>query len=389
MHCSPRVLKQGVRLFAVLLALLLGARSAVAVVVPDMFTAVVPVAAQSPEEFARGAATGMEQVLVRLTGRTDITTVPAIKAALRTADVYLLQFRYEGQSDQGVLLNVSFDQPLLEKLLRDNKIPLWPADRVPVAVWLILEDASGERSLVNPDSQPALTAALDAVALRRGLVLRYPLLDLADATRIDPLVAWDNRDAKPFIEASVRYEAPAVLVGRFTATSVATDAASYAGSWQMADAQGEKSLNLDDGAWDKHAELGITIAAEILAARYAIAPVAIAGEGTLIEVSNITSFNAYNALLTSVKSLTAVQQVMPQAIDADRVTLRIVAEGQLNQLIDALNRLPALQSLQPAAAPVADPALNPAIDPAAVPAPAPTPTPEAPAAGPLRYQWRG
>jgi hypothetical protein len=330
----------------------------------------------------------MEQVLVRLTGRTDVASESAIKAALRTADVYLLQFRYEGQSDQGVLLNVSFDQPLLEKLLRDAKIPLWPADRVPVAVWIMLEDATGERVLVNTDNQPALTAALDAVALRRGVVLRYPLLDLADATRVDPLIAWDDRDPKPFLAASERYEAPAVLIGRFTATSSVADVSSYAGSWQMADAQGEKSVTLAEGAWDVQANLGASLATEILAARYAIAPVAIAGEGTVIEVSNVTDFAAYNGVLQAVKSITAVRQVVPKLIDNDRVSLQIVAEGQLAQLVDALNRLPSLESLQSAPVSVA-----PVVDPAApVAAPAPTSTPAAVPAlptGPLQYRWRG
>lgn len=329
-----------VSLFAILiLSMLLPTMSAQAVMVEDIFTAVIPVKAQTPEEFSNGAAIGLEQVLVRLTGKADISRESAIQSALRVADMYLVQFRYEGQSEQGVLLNLSFDQAQVEKLLRDAKIAIWPVDRVPVVVWMVLEDEEGEKALVNADTHPELADALDLSASRRGLVLRYPLLDLAD-TRVDPVATWDNRDVKLLLEASERYDSSTVLVGRF---KVLGDA--YEGSWQIADAENEKSMTLGSAAWDKQAELGINLATDTLVARYAIAPAPIAGDGTIVEVSHINDFAAYTALLESVRSISAVRQVFPQKIDGDRVSLKIVAEGQLNQLIDSLNRLPKLESV--------------------------------------------
>jgi hypothetical protein len=243
---------------------------------------------------------------------------------------------------------------------------------------MVLEDSTGERTLINPENQPALTVALNAVAQRRGLILNYPLLDLADASRIDPLVIWDDRNAKLILEASERYDAGAVLVGRFTETA----AGIYSGSWQIADSKGEKSLTLAANPWEAQANLGVGLATEMLATRYAIAPVAIAGKGTVVEVTNITNFAAYNALLQSVKTIAAVRQVVADSIEGDRVVLRIVAEGQLAQLVDALNRISNLQAEAVMNAPAALPV---AVDPAvAVQTAVPQTT-----SGPLRYRWRG
>jgi hypothetical protein len=81
------------------------------------YQARVPVASQAPEEFRRAAAAGLVEVLARISGRADVTGLPAVAQAQGNPDRYVEQFRYEPLPEGGLLLDLRFAPVTVQGLL--------------------------------------------------------------------------------------------------------------------------------------------------------------------------------------------------------------------------------------------------------------------------------
>lgn len=106
-----------------LLALLVAtAVRAQAPVPASPYQALVPVTQQVPAEFTRAAGVGLAEVLVRISGRSDIAGAPRISQAMAEADRYVEQFRYDRAEDGSLLLNLQFAPRTIGELLRGSGV---------------------------------------------------------------------------------------------------------------------------------------------------------------------------------------------------------------------------------------------------------------------------
>ena len=304
-------------------------------VVPGLYRVEVPVAQQSAQALQRAAAEGLEQVLVRISGQRDLSGNAEIRQALSQADRYLEQYQYlrrEPEPEGGpptepeLLAEVAFEQQEVEQLLRRAGLPIWSPNRPTVLVWLVMDDARG-RALVNSETHPQLVKALRAEARRRGLALKFPLLDLEDTAALSVEELWAMRD-EAVARASERYDPGAVLMGRVSRVS----SGQLLGGWRFLFAG--DSYSIDAQAQDAAAFVAPAVdrAADALAAEYAIWPVKIAEEGLLLRLTGVTDFHDYAQAMDYLQRTPAIQEVDVLRVEGDELLLRLVAEGQLEQL---------------------------------------------------------
>lgn len=104
----------------------------------------VPVSARTQHLAEQAIDDAFTILLIRLTGRTDVMQEPSLSGLQALAQAHVNQFTYTEREDQKGnitdLLVVSFTRDSVETLLRENKLPLWPADRPSILLWLTIHD---------------------------------------------------------------------------------------------------------------------------------------------------------------------------------------------------------------------------------------------------------
>jgi hypothetical protein len=173
---------------------------------------------------------------------------------------------------------------------------------------------------------------LDAAAAR-GLPLVLPLVDAEDLQLVNFADLWGDF-TDPVLEASRRYRADAVLIGRARGSDPET-------------AQVRWSLLIGDERidWNGSVASGPDEAAELLAARLA------AGPGTaramLVAVDGIDSLASYGNVTQYLSALSNVDACEVVEVSGDRVLYNLRVRGDADQLmrVIALRRL--LQPVDP------------------------------------------
>lgn len=214
-----RIVEFGCRLT---LVLILTAGPASAAEVQDLYEAEVPVSGQQLKERERALRTALLQVLVKVSGGRAVTQDPGVKKALRTPSQYVQQYRYRSvYADRGTagaaarptrLLWAQFDRQAVNRLLREQNLPIWGKARPAVLVWLAVE-RGGRRLLVGSDDPSTIPSVLERRALARGLPLVIPLLDLEDQSRLRVSDVW-GEFTDSIVSSSQRYQSDVVLVAR-------------------------------------------------------------------------------------------------------------------------------------------------------------------------------
>ena len=100
---------------AILLSILVLAGEA-ATIPPDLNTAVVPVASQSPADLHQALVIALNQVLVKLSGNSQITALPGMTQQLANVEKFVQTYHYDGPTVQ-----VTFDQHALITLWLKEK----------------------------------------------------------------------------------------------------------------------------------------------------------------------------------------------------------------------------------------------------------------------------
>lgn len=275
----------------------------------------------------------MQQVLVKLSGDSNIATMSGAEEIIKRAQQFVQQFRYKravttkiGVQGETELL-VKFDETALNNEIRNYALPLWGQERPAVLVWMALDNAAG-RNIVSMEDNPDIIELVDATAANRGIPLLFPLMDLEDTGRMNISDLWGDFE-QPIVAASARYQSDAIAVGRITQGGTA----GWQTQWTLyMDQQVSRwsTQNIDVAPALKEA---INLLADALAERY----VNSGSSGTElfeIEVSNITTHDDYARTLTYLETLQSVTQVMVKSVMPEQVKFALVSHGGQ----DALDR---------------------------------------------------
>ncbi|MCH8301486.1 MAG: DUF2066 domain-containing protein [Proteobacteria bacterium] len=334
----PRALS--VQLAIGLVALSLCAAAA-AVEMNSLYTVEVPLDANDPDAQNLAYQTALTEVLVRVTGTT------AIAESGQIAELFPNPVRYVRQYQPGAddTLLVSFDGAAIENVLRQAGAPLWGHDRPLTMIWIAVDWGQGEREIVAADDPQRVSAdarSIDrnrllrervaAVAGRRGIPVLFPLLDIEDLENISFSDIWGGFDDL-LLQASARYGAESVLVGRIRTESLQMNR----WTWYF----GDERAN-----WNGETGEIINLLADSLAARFVVdsrSPM----ETIRLTISGIGSVDAFGQVQRFVENLRGIDEIMIDTVAGDRIVYKVRIQGGMERLQRALELSNVLELVDP------------------------------------------
>lgn len=309
----------------------------------NLYEAKVPVAEQNADIQSQAIKTGFNDVLARVSGDADIAKKPAINTALGTAQTYLQQFSYIQDTTGQRYLMMTFQEPAVRGLLQQAGEPVWGTDRPRVLAWVAIDGQQG-KALLGNQSFDDYSRGLTQEALRMGLPLQLPLMDLEDLSNVSFDDVWQNRGSV-LQKASARYSTSILLVGKITAPTAQGGA--WQGNWIL-------SKNGQDTTWTTTASSAEQATAQAadwvshqLAGTYALAAKD-SGETQhiLLAVYGVNGLESYNKISAYLSQLSSVKSLETASLSPDHVIFNITS-GQdsagLSQAIAVDNTLVPLQ----------------------------------------------
>ncbi len=195
-------------LFLLVLALLLPAAAFAQTVA--IYEADAPILSEDARDRDQGARTAFRRVLVKASGDTSVATAPELEMLMSGLNAIVtgeesrqvVENNAVGQPESRLVLRVRFDAEAIRKVLGQLGRPLWPEQRPPMMVWLVVDD--GTRKQIASSTQVQALGALTARADERGLTVQLPNMDNVDQGRVDAVTLWDA-PLKAVVGASGRY----------------------------------------------------------------------------------------------------------------------------------------------------------------------------------------
>ena len=265
-----------------------------------------------------GARQALERVLLERSGDRDLLTHPVVAAALETARSSLSLYQFE-LIDGQMRFVAQIDPATIESMIKEANGTLWAEPPPPVLLWLVIDDLDGRRFGNTPMEQP-LWEALEKAFAELGVVLRQPLYDLPDALLVSPDTLW-RQDFGPIVEASERYGARQILMGRLIALS----SGRYIGEWIYRDEAAEQSISVQAASTPALIEPGLTLAMSEIRRQYAVALSKSSDQGVLrVSVRNVVSVEDYKAVTNLIAGIRTLEHVRPVAVEGDTLTLELL-----------------------------------------------------------------
>ena len=301
----------------------------------DLYEGEVVVDSQGADDRAAALPRALAQVFVKLTGDVGAAREPLLASRLADAQRLLQQYRYRqdvvpegGTARTRLFLIARFDPVGVDTLLADAGRSVWPQPRPTPLLWLAIDDGRGPRLVSS--AQSGAVSALTAQARNRGLAIEFPLLDLEDQALVKVGDVWNGQHAA-LVQASARYRAPVLLVGRLLRTGSSWDAV-----WTLLDnGQPLSQWRASDADPLVVLAAGADGAADALTARYAVP--ATAGEpGTYrVEIVGISTAEDYLRATGHLRKLGVVRTL--HVLSANGA--RLLVELDLGTGIDGLARV--------------------------------------------------
>ena len=321
----PHACVPGLRII-LLAVLLLGAPVVSAADSSYLYTARVPVEPNNPQSRERAYESALSQVLLRITGHQNALPPERIKEWFPNPARYVMQYR-PGEDDT---LWVTLDGATLERVLRQAGYTVWGADRPLTLVWIAVDWGEGEREIVaadDPDRNLAEARSIDRnrllreriqeVALERGLPIAFPLLDAEELELVSFSDIWGGFNDS-VLEASRRYGANSILVGRVRADTAERNRWSYFFGGERRE-------------WTGEPEEAINMLADTLAEQFAVsgnAPL----ESISLTISGINSVEAYGEVHSFMQNLQGIEHLAIDSVSGDRIRYQVEAHGGRERL---------------------------------------------------------
>ena len=305
----------------------------------DYYRAEIAVRSQDKGERSRAASEGLMQVLYRITGSQAGLESEYVLSRLGKALSFVEQFQFRALDDPKIraqgyqeYMRMRFSEAVIESLIVDAGLSLWPTSRPNTLIWLVEDHPEFGRQTFNEFSEHPLITQLTQSSVVRGLPLSYPLLDLEDQLAVSADDVWTFNE-QAIKEASQRYEADAILVGRVTTLSNGKLWSSWQfyhdGAVRQYDVRAESAM-VDIGLQ------ALTPLADFLANKYAFVPEAQTSPSLVMYVSGITDFSAYYKTLAYIEGLALVNSVSLLEVRQDVLSLSVATESSLELLLRTL-----------------------------------------------------
>lgn len=254
-----------------------------------LYQATVPLRGAAEADRAAALGEALKVAAVRASGRKEAAAAPRVVAAAADPSAYVQQY---GTTPER-WLKVGFDARAMEQLLQQAGLPLWPAERPTVTVYLFTPGVEAGGRAVLAGDRAAERIELERAAEARGVPLTWPV-DV-----VGPGAARGKGGP-----------AEAVLVGQGAGSSF---------QWTFTHAGQSAGASGGLGA-------GADLAADELARRYATGATRSVAE-LEIRVGGLQGVRDYAALVQYLEGLSLVRGVQVREFSGDTVRLGLTARG--------------------------------------------------------------
>ncbi len=309
-----------------------------AVHVNDLFAAEVATESGVTRSLSASFDAALRTVLVKVTGRRDITEDLVVMNQFASAEPYVQQYRTLPDGTVWVL----FDRVALRRALDGIGQPIWGEERPVTLVWLVMDDGRGTRDILsaeadveeatgifavpappgNPERQAVARETLLSTAAERGLPMILPLVDPEELGAILISDIWGGF-TESLVLASQRYGADAVLVGRARARSVENAQV----RWTLM--RGDDQFN-----WDGDIASGPDRIADYFAARLATSGSA-SGQMQL-RVDGVESLDDYGRLSQYLSALDVIEEFSVDQVSHETVIFSLLVRGDTDRLMRSI-----------------------------------------------------
>ncbi|MCG7531674.1 DUF2066 domain-containing protein [Psychrobium sp. MM17-31] len=306
-----------------------------------LYQASAPVSGQSNTARNEAIKSMFGQVLVKVSGQSKITEHPTIQQEIAKALSYASGFGFN-QTASGNELAVTFNEQLIDELLKQNGFTLWDAERPSVMLWLVYEDEQGNRQILNEQSSPQLLADIKKIAKVRGLPLLVPLWDLDDQMVVSAGDVWGQFEDKVAV-ANARYRSDYMILGKVTNYGFSKNV-----SWSVfkmgsdVDIFGQTSADISMTGSDDATSLNgafneiINQSTDFFAKQYSVDTTAKDGD-MMVTLTNIDSLRRYAQAVEYLKSIKAVEDVVLVKVKANEYSFKVQLLGSRDSFLDLIN----------------------------------------------------
>lgn len=325
---------QTLKLFLICLILIFISSGALGARVEGLYTAEVDLPGGSSGALPRAFDDALGQVLVKVTGRTFTAADPAVIDSFGDSSVLVQQYRITPGDKVWVL----FDQIAVKRILDRLGQPIWGEERPSTLVWLILDAGEGERTILASDSdvrnqddfpdqvqdsqialqEDSVRDELQNAADQRGTPIFLPLVDTEELTMISVSEVWGGF-SESLVDASLRYGADAVLVGRVRLSSRGP-----------AEVRWTLLLERERFDWDGDVASGPNELANFFAARLATSSGS--SRRVLLEVGGIESLDDYGRISNYLSALDVIEDYSVNRVSDNNVIFSLSVRGDVERL---------------------------------------------------------
>ena len=326
----------------------------------DLYAGTVPVASQSEADRRAAAPAALREVLVKQSGQREPRLDARGEAALARANDIMIAFQYRqspvvGQQEPQLELIAGFLPAAVDQLVRDLRLPRWRLERLPVTLWLVLDDGLGRKLM--PVEYREDYARLEQEALRRGLPVRWPDLDEAALAAIDVQLLWGG-----YTEQLLGTQTPAVAI--VTARREGPD---WRLRWTYEDSSTATGWRMQERDLQRGLMEGINRLADEVAAANTIGLGGAGEQRVVLSVTGLNSGEDFARVLAYLESLSLVDAVRVRDARPATLSFELNLNAAPRFLEDALQRDGRLipgegrmaYRLRPEAAPVTINEMNP------------------------------
>ena len=297
-----------------------------AVAVTGLYRAEVDVADHSAGQLQVATRRGFAQVLVKVSGRRAVLGTDEVRQALDDSRSYMQKYQYRRRPDGLLGLQIHYDSKLVSDLLTKAQIPLWPSNRPPVLVWIVVDDPT-DRRFVTRESDPQKVDLLQREFERRGVPMMFPLLDLDDMAQLPLYDLWEL-DPSSILRASRRYRVDNILAIRLDGLS----AIGWQGDWLLLRDEGDVFDSFGRSPLADIYRDGIDFVAGDMVARYAVSAESSVASRIYIHIEGVGSYLQYRELVEFLQSVELVETVRPAKIGDDSMLLALSSQAGAEQL---------------------------------------------------------
>lgn len=331
-----------------------------------LYEASVLVAAEESENEL--IAKAFTQVLIKVSGRSDVMRSAAYKSMLKKSSEAISQFRYDykdildtetalssvehqGSDSTGLSSEkpqekkekwfwVQFNSTTIDQLLKDAQLPVWGKTRPTTLIW-ISREVRGQRSMLSQYEAPGIYKTLQRQAKQRGISLMFPFYDLQDNNNISVNDIWGNF-SDTILLASRRYQAQSTVTMRLFQEKSGL----WISQWNLLLLGQSDSWTMRHEKRSRALSSGIDRLADKLSRQFTQVYDAGDNEGILIQINNVRDFKAYQMLDDYLNNLATVKAVNLMQVEYDRLIYKIIYLGNKNTFIQEIHLGDMLNSVE-------------------------------------------